>query len=125
MTEITPTLTTFVASIEESQKLWALQDETGEGWVVCDSPNFEDTDTMPIWSSEKLAKQHCIDEWEDYKPAAITVTEYLEFWVSDLNDDDVMVGMDWMHNNYHAEIDPIELAKHFVEIEAEAESEDN
>ncbi|RLV60632.1 DUF2750 domain-containing protein [Parashewanella curva] len=119
MTEITPTLTAFINNIEESQLFWALLDETGEGWVVCDSSEYEETDVMPVWSSEEEANKHCIEEWSGYKPAAISIREYLEIWVDDLNNDGVLMGVDWILDGDCHEIDPIELAKHLVEIEAE------
>ncbi|MBV7314328.1 DUF2750 domain-containing protein [Shewanella sp. NIFS-20-20] len=118
MSELDPVLSSFIANVKEQQMLWGLQDETGEGWVVCDSADYEETDAMPLWSTEAMAKTHCTDEWADYQAVAIPLSEYLEFWVSDLNDDGVVIGIDWQNDQGCLELDPIELAKHLVDVEA-------
>jgi hypothetical protein len=119
MTEINPALAGFIDNVKEQQTLWGLQDESGEGWVVCDSSEYEATDVMPLWSSEAAAKSHCTDEWQDYLAAPISLTEFLEFWVSDLNDDGVLIGVDWQSEQECLEVDPIELAKELVDFEQE------
>lgn len=88
-------LANFLAEIKPKQLLWALQDKASEDWVVLDSPNFEDTDVMPLWSSAELAQQHCIDEWLDYTPSKISLADWFEFWLEDLNEDNVIVGINW------------------------------
>ena len=119
MSELNPALTSFIESVKEHQIVWGLQDETGEGWVVCDSSEYEDTDVMPLWSSEAAAKIHCTEEWSEYKAVSITLIDFLEYWVSDLNDDGVLVGVDWESDQECLEIDPIVLAKSLVDIEKE------
>ncbi|MGL4474628.1 MAG: DUF2750 domain-containing protein [Shewanella sp.] len=117
MSELDPLLSSFIDNVKQHQLLWGLQDETGEGWVVCDSADFEDTDAMPLWSTEALASANCTDDWADYKAVAIPLSEYLEFWVSDLNDDGVVIGIDWQNDQDCVEVDPIVLAKHLVDVE--------
>ncbi|GGI76685.1 DUF2750 domain-containing protein [Shewanella gelidii] len=112
-------LAKFVANVKESQTLWGLQDKAGEGWVVCDSSEYEETDVMPIWSNKEQAEGHCTQEWQDYVAVAIPLEEFMEYWVSDLNDDGVLVGLDWEAETDCLEMDPIELAKELVNIEQE------
>ncbi|MGX9461450.1 DUF2750 domain-containing protein [Shewanella sp. A14] len=119
MTEQTAALSSFIENVKQHQILWGLQDETGEGWVVCDSSEFEETDVMPLWSSEAAATSHCTDEWADYKAVTITLTDFLEYWVSDLNDDGVLIGVDWEADQECQEVDPIVLAKELVDFETE------
>jgi hypothetical protein len=119
MTESNPVLASFIENVKEHQTVWGLQDETGEGWVVCDSSEYEETDVMPLWSSAEKAQVHCTEEWQDYQPAAITLTELLEYWIKDLHDDGVLVGVDWIAEQDCLELDPIGLAKHLVDIEQE------
>ncbi len=90
-----PLLANFLADIKPTQFLWALQDKASEDWVVLDSPNFDNTDVMPLWSSAELAQQHCIDEWLDYTPSKISLADWFEFWLEDLNEDNVIVGINW------------------------------
>ena len=88
-------LAEFLADIKTTQTLWALQDQTSEDWVVLASINFEETDVMPIWSNGALAQQHCCDEWQGYVPAEISIADWLEFWISDLNEDGIIIGVNW------------------------------
>lgn len=119
MTENNSVLTGFIANIKEAQTLWGLQDKAGEGWVVCDSSEYEETDVMPLWSTEARAKEHCTQEWQDYQAVAISLPDFLEYWVSDLNDDGVLIGVDWQSDQECLEADPIVLAKELVDVETE------
>lgn len=119
MTEMQGALKSFIDNVKESQMLWGLMDAEGEGWVVCDSSEYEETDVMPLWSSEAKASEHCTDEWSTYKATAIPLVEFLEYWVEDLNHDGVLVGVDWLANEECLECDPIDLAQSLAEIEAE------
>ena len=117
MTETTPALESFINNVKQHQVVWGLQDETGEGWVVCDSSEFEATDVMPLWSEEAKATSHCTEEWLGYTAVAIKLEEFLEYWVGDLNDDGVLVGLDWVAEQDCLEIDPIVLATSLVNVE--------
>ncbi|KFZ36702.1 hypothetical protein HR45_14680 [Shewanella mangrovi] len=119
MSELSAVLSSFLKNIEETQTLWALQDESGEGWVVCDSTMYEDTDVMPLWSTEEMAAKQCNDEWQDFTPTPISVEEFLEYWVEDLNEDGVTIGIDWQGDENCEELEPVEFAKTLAEIEAE------
>jgi hypothetical protein len=111
------TVSTFINQVKDSQILWALQDKSSEDWVVLDSVNFEDTEVMPLWSSEDLAKKHCIEEWADYIPAAINVADWMEFWVEDLLEDGVIIGLDWLEQGDCFELELPEFTQALAEIE--------
>jgi len=95
MTTANNTLQNFLVSVKPNQTLWALQDKASEDWVVLDSIAFENTEVMPLWSSAALAQQHCIDEWSNYSPCEISLSDWFEFWLEDLNQDNVIIGIDW------------------------------
>lgn len=120
MSDSAEQLNDFVNNIKESQTIWALKDPQSEDWVVCDSVVFDDTEVMPLWTDKSLAKDYCIDEWEGYSVAPISVDDFLEFWVSDLNYDGVMVGLDWQgdEENDSVEFDPIDVAKALADYES-------
>lgn len=118
MTHSDAQLQTFIDKVTVSQKLWALQDPTSGDWVVCDSLDFDNTDAMPLFSSAAAATAYCEDEWDQYKAVTISVDDYLEHWVNNLNDDGVLVGLDWLADEQSSvEIDPIVVAKGLAEIE--------
>jgi hypothetical protein len=110
------TLQAFLTDIKPSQTFWALQDTDSEDWVVLDSINFEQTDVMPLWSTEELAQAHCIDEWQHYKPAAISIADWLEFWLEDLHEDGVVVGVNWLDDDF-LELDVTEFSQALATIE--------
>jgi len=122
------TLTTFLADVKNTQSFWALQEKSGEDWVVLDSINFESTDVMPLWSTQELAQQHCIDEWQEYVPTQITLSDWLEFWLEDLSEDGIIIGINWQEEvaasdgdsdiqNEYFEIDLAEFSQSLAEIE--------
>ncbi len=119
MTDLAPALSQFIDNVKEHQQVWGLQDDSGEGWVVCDSSEYEDTDVMPLWSDQALAQSHCTEEWVNFAPVAISLEELLEFWIEDLNEDGVLIGIDWRAEQECPEVEPVELAKFLVDVEAE------
>ncbi|MBY5920490.1 DUF2750 domain-containing protein [Ferrimonas balearica] len=106
---INPQIRAFIEAVTESGQIWALS--AGDDWVVVDSAEFADTDALPLFSSESAAKAICHDEWADYQPAAIPVSEFFDTWLESLSEDEVMVGIDWNADLEGAEIDPFDLAK--------------
>lgn len=107
----------FMAHVKSTQTLWALQDQASEGWVILDSINFENADVMPVWSSSDLAKKHCVDEWEGYVPMAISLADWLEFWVEDLAEDNVMIGVEWLDGGEYLELELAEFSQMLAKVE--------
>lgn len=118
MTQENTVLNEFLSQAKQSQTLWALQDKASEDWVVLDSINFENTDVMPLWSSATLASQHCIDEWANYTPCEITLSDWFEFWLEDLNQDGVIVGVNWQDDDNCLEMELAEFSQALATIES-------
>ena len=118
MKENNQVLTAFLADVKPTQQLWALQDKKSEDWVVLDSLSYEETEVMPLWSSEALAAQHCTEEWADYIATAISLADWLEFWVEDLLADGVAIGINWQGEEDDLEIDLPEFTQALADIEA-------
>jgi hypothetical protein len=111
------TLKSFLNQVKDSQTLWALQDKNSEDWVVLDSVNFEDTDVMLLWSTQTLAKNHCVEEWADYIPAAITVADWMEYWVEELLADGVIIGINWQESGDCTELELPEFTQALAGVE--------
>lgn len=111
-------LTLFLNTVKSTQTLWALQDKKSEDWVVLDSLQFEETDVMPLWSTEALAQEHCVEEWKDYIATAITFADWFEFWIDDLLADNIVIGINWGDESGDAEVDLEQLTQSLTEIEA-------
>ncbi|MGF1769780.1 DUF2750 domain-containing protein [Enterovibrio makurazakiensis] len=104
----------FVTVSRASGEVWGLQCK--DGWVICDSSIYEDTDVMPFWSSRDAAAIHCVDEWEEFAPVAILIPEFLEEWLVDLAKDAVMLGPDWGSDLSGEEIEAAELIARYLQI---------
>ena len=117
MTNIHVTLEKFIAEVKPTQKFFGLQDPESEDWVVIDSSQFEDTDVMPVWSSIELAQQHCCDEWKNYQAAEITLAEWLEFWIEDLSEDNVIIGINWQDEGECLEVELADFSQALATIE--------
>ncbi len=118
MSDSNSTLNAFLAETKPTQVFWALQDKASEDWVVLDSPSFENTDAMPLWSSAELAQQHCIDEWSNYIPSEITLADWFEFWLEDLSEDGVMIGINWQGDDECLEMELAEFSQALAAIES-------
>lgn len=53
--DIQANLDLFVAETKENQLVWGLRNE--EGWLSCDSTEFENSEVMPFWSRKKMLKR--------------------------------------------------------------------
>ena len=96
---------TFLTDIKSTQLIWALKDPESDNWVILDSLTYEDSEVMPLWSSKNNAEFHRTDTWESYVSASITVADWLEFWVEDLIEDNVIIGIDWLGKDTDLEMD--------------------
>jgi len=127
---ITAQLKSFVDACKQSQLIWGLLDPQTNDWVICDSSEFEETDVLPLWSDKDQAFAFCTDEWAAYRASSISVDEYLEQWVTDLNYDGVLLGINWDVEQEleedgagsSIEVDPIDVAKAFADCEIEFET---
>ncbi|XPF94215.1 DUF2750 domain-containing protein [Colwellia sp. RE-S-Sl-9] len=117
MTDQQNIIKTFMTDVKVSQTLWALKEPESENYVVLDSVNFENTEVMPLWSSAELAQNHCFEEWEDYQPTEISVAEWMEFWIEDLNEDNIIIGLNWPEEGDCVEVELAEFTQLLSEVE--------
>ena len=107
----------FFTEVKATQMLWGLYDKESEGWVVVDSAHFEDGETMLLWSRESLAQANCNNEWQSYVPTQISVADWLEFWIEDLSEDGILIGLDWQDDNDCEELELGEFSQKIADIE--------
>jgi hypothetical protein len=84
-----------------------------EGWALCSSEKYDNTDVMPFWSKEGFAQVHCQEDWKDYVPVAIELEEFLEDWLSGMHEDVILVGANWDEELEGIEIEPLDLLEEF------------
>lgn len=117
MTKLTDDLQANVALfIEETQLtdvVWGLKNET-DGWLACDSTEFEKSEVMPFWSHKADAQQHNLEEWADFEVAEISLDDFVEEWLVSLAEDGVLLGINWNSKLEGKELEPSELAKMYL-----------
>ncbi|WP_078410754.1 DUF2750 domain-containing protein [Priestia abyssalis] len=59
----------FIRRVSESKTVWGLKSK--DGWCVCESNEYEDTEVILFWSDEAYARQCVVEEWSNYKPTSI------------------------------------------------------
>jgi hypothetical protein len=91
--------------------VWGL--EGPEGWALCASEKYEESDVMPLWSQQEFAEVHCLDDWQDYKPVAIDLEELLEDWLPGMHEDLLLVGVNWNKELEGEEMEPLDLLEEF------------
>ncbi len=101
-------LSTFVSELSSSSEVWGLMGE--DGWAICPSIEFEETEVLPFFSSKEAAALLCSGEWEIYHPEAIPLESFLNEWLPGMHEDNAMAGLDWNEDLEGAEVEPSALA---------------
>lgn len=102
----------FVADTKKNQLVWGLRNE--DGWLSCDSTEFENSEVMPFWSAKEDAQVHSIEEWAGFQATEIPLDIFVEDWLLTLSEDGVLVGSNWDAQLQGKEIEPAELAKMYL-----------
>ena len=105
----------FLADAIATGCVWGL--ESAEGWALCPSVSNEEIEVMPFWSQPEYAQVHCKEEWSTYKPVPISLEELLDEWLPGMHEDVIMVGVNWTRNMDGIEIEPLDLAEDFEQVE--------
>ena len=99
----------FIAEIKQTGEVWGLCTDEDD-WAVCASSAYEDTDVMPFWSNKTLAQAQCVGEWAVFHAQAIPMEDFLNDWLPDMHEDDVLVGPNWDENLEGLEVEPADVA---------------
>ena len=99
----------FISEIQDTGKVWGLKAK--DGWAVCPSLEFEQTDVFPFWSDEADTKIHCVDDWAIYTPSAIELEDFVENWLPGMHEDEVMAGPNWDAEMSGLEVEPADIAE--------------
>ncbi|ASK55571.1 DUF2750 domain-containing protein [Vibrio tarriae] len=110
--DIEANLALFIQETQESQLVWGLRNE--EGWLSCESTEFEESEVMPFWSSKEDAQIHNVEEWADFEVVEIPLDVFVEDWLITLDEDGVLVGTNWNANLEGKELEPLQLAKLYL-----------
>lgn len=103
----------FIEGIKASGEVWGVT--TPEGWVVCDSEEYEETDVIPFWSNSEDAKAQCADEWAEYEVKSISLAVFAERWLTGMAEDGVLVGPNWNAEMEGLEVEPEAIAEQLLD----------
>lgn len=95
----------FIDQANELEIVWNLQSE--DGFALCESSEFDDTQVMPFWSLEKEASAACVEDWKGYKPNPIRLDDFIDAWLHGLDEDGLYVGINWSAELEGAEVEPV------------------
>lgn len=111
----------FVTTVVDANQLWGLQSPEGD-WAICDSIEYEDTEVYIFFSDQARAQKLCSDDWVKYKPAVISLDDFLNKWLGGMHDDEHLVGLNWDAELVGNELEPGDLAEAFAQL---ADNEDD
>ncbi|MBD1573813.1 DUF2750 domain-containing protein [Vibrio sp. S17_S38] len=110
--DIEANLALFVKETQETKLVWGLKND--EGWLSCDSSEFEESEVMPFWSAKEDAQTHNVEEWSDFEVLEIPLDIFVEDWLITLAEDGVLIGTNWNDQLEGLELEPSELAKQYI-----------
>ncbi len=106
-------LAQFVTECVATQQIWGLKSELG--WTVAVSNQFENAQVYVFWSSKQAAERCAKEEWEDYKPATISLSEFLEDWCVGIFEENSLIGVQWDYDLCGEETESMELAQQLIQ----------
>lgn len=112
-TDIEHNLALFITETKKNLLVWGLRNEE-EGWLSCDSAEFENSEVMPFWSSKEEAAIHNIEEWADFDIVEIPLDIFVEDWLITLAEDGVLIGINWNSELEGKELEAAEVAKLYL-----------
>ncbi|HBV75035.1 MULTISPECIES: DUF2750 domain-containing protein [Vibrio] len=110
--DIEANLELFVQETKQSKLVWGLKNV--DGWLACDSSEFEESEVMPFWSSKEDAQKHNVEEWSDFEVLEIPLDIFVEDWLITLSEDGVLIGTNWNEQLEGKEVEPSDLAKLYL-----------
>lgn len=102
----------FIEQTKETQLVWGLKNE--DGWLACDSTEFESSEVMPFWSTKEDAQTHNVEEWSDFEVLEIPLDIFVEDWLITLDEDGVLIGTNWNASLEGKEVEPADLAQMYL-----------
>lgn len=98
----------FIKQVVANDEVWGLEGE--EGLAISSSSDDEEQDVIPFWSEEALAKAVAADDWAGFKPSPMSLTEFMENWLTGMHNDELLAGTDWDDSLTGKEVEPLVLA---------------
>lgn len=97
----------FAKEVKASQIVYTLIDKK-EGGLAYAASAEEDTDVLLLWSNETIANQWT-EEWKGYTILKISLSDFLKKWISGMQKDGLLCGVNWKRSISETESVPAKL----------------
>jgi hypothetical protein len=118
----------FIRSIIGSQTLYTLVSDEGD-IAECPSTEYEEDDGEPVpvfcvWHDRAQAEACKVEEWVDYQLEALPLDFFLHEWLVSMDQDAVLLGVDFDSELYGLEIEPVEVLADLLDAAAQMQCGD-
>ncbi|MGN6983862.1 DUF2750 domain-containing protein [Neisseria sp. P0008.S010] len=118
----------FIRSIIGSQTLYTLVSDEGD-IAECPSTEYEEDDGEPVpvfcvWHDRAQAEACKVEEWADYQLEALPLDFFLHEWLVSMDQDAVLLGVDFDSELYGLEIEPVEVLADLLDAAAQIQCSD-
>ncbi|WP_114921562.1 DUF2750 domain-containing protein [Neisseria elongata] len=118
----------FIRSIIGSQTLYTLVSDEGD-IAECPSTEYEEDDGEPVpvfcvWHDRTQAEACKVEEWADYQLEALPLDFFLHEWLVSMDQDAVLLGVDFDSELYGLEIEPVEVLADLLDAAAQMQCGD-
>lgn len=118
----------FIRSIIGSQTLYTLVSDEGD-IAECPSTEYEEDDGEPVpvfcvWHDRAQAEACKVEEWADYQLEALPLDFFLHEWLVSMDQDAVLLGVDFDSELYGLEIEPVEVLADLLDAAAQMQCGD-
>ena len=108
-----PAYQSFINTLLAQQVVYTLMNDEDD-WAECPSSEYDGHDGEPIpvycvWATAEAAQVCQTEEWADYQIEAISLADFLQDCLLNLDEDEILVGIEFDVELYGMEIEPIEL----------------
>ena len=97
----------LIKMVNFKKEIWLLQTEDGLYAMFEDNENKS---YIPVWPEKKFAEAFAIDDWDGYVAERMGLGEFLD-WMSELKEDEIMIGAFPYEVSNSMGIDPIDFKK--------------
>ena len=118
----------FIRSIIGSQTLYTLVSDESD-IAECPSTEYEEDDGEPVsvfcvWHDRAQAEACKVEEWADYQLEALPLNFFLHEWLVSMDQDAVLLGVDFDSELYGLEIEPVEVLADLLDAAAQMQCGD-
>jgi hypothetical protein len=81
--------THFIKQVVDWEQIWSLR--SADGWVL--AGDDEGRELVPVWPHARYAAACAQEAWQGSKPEAITLAEWMEYWLPGMQRDGRLVAV--------------------------------